>query len=456
MIRRSTLVFLTCLSALSAQAVAAESTAVMLPSSARAQTALGTAAQSLVAQASGSSAATSSATAALELGDRSSAVEVLQRRLQRSGYYGGRIDGIYGLATQRAVSAFQTTAAIEPTGRLDEKTWRQLQSSAAPEQPAALIPESVSESTLAKTALPVVAQLPAVEAEGTGEEASDVGEAPAGEAAAVDSGGSLGKIFGLSLGLVALIASFGIGFFIANRSNAEANDEGDWQRPDPKPSPGLPYINTQAISQANGSGMAGSNAGRPTANLATVSADSSPVSANGQMGEAMPLAQTDIIDGLISDLRTPDPTRRRKAIWELGQRGNSLAMQPLVEAMGEADSKEKSLILAALSEIGIRSMKPLNRALAIALQDENPEVRKNAIRDLTRVYDLVVQISQMLGYATEDEDLEVRQTATWALDQLNRIRRSQDIDASMRSLPTSGTASIDLLSSEAVRRTPPQ
>ncbi|MEO1592030.1 MAG: HEAT repeat domain-containing protein, partial [Cyanobacteria bacterium J06632_22] len=72
--------------------------------------------------------------------------------------------------------------------------------------------------------------------------------------------------------------------------------------------------------------------------------------------------------------------------------------------------------------------------LAIALQDDNPEVRKNAIRDLTRIYDLVAQISQMLGHATEDEDPEVRQTANWALEQLGRIRKLPEMRSS--SLPS--------------------
>jgi len=182
----------------------------------------------------------------------------------------------------------------------------------------------------------------------------------------------------------------------------------------------------------------------------------------GQIGETAPMAQMDVIDGLIGDLRNPDPARRRKAIWELGQRGNSLAMQPLVNSMVDADSKEKSLVLAALSEIGIRSLKPMSRALAIAIQDDNPEVRKNAIRDLTRVYELVVQISQMLSHATEDEDSEVRQTATWALEQLNRIRRGHDEDPAMRAFSGgsggggigggSGSPPIDLLASEASLR----
>ena len=62
------------------------------------------------------------------------------------------------------------------------------------------------------------------------------------------------------------------------------------------------------------------------------------------------------------------------------------------------------------------------RALAIVLQDERPEVRKNGIRDLTRIYDALTQTSQLVRHATNDPDPEVQETARWALHQLNRIR----------------------------------
>jgi vesicle coat complex subunit len=61
----------------------------------------------------------------------------------------------------------------------------------------------------------------------------------------------------------------------------------------------------------------------------------------------------------------------------------------------------------------------MNQALAISLQDKNPQVRKNAIRDLTRIYDLMSQISQMLRHAMDDSDADVQETAKWALSQLN-------------------------------------
>ena len=45
----------------------------------------------------------------------------------------------------------------------------------------------------------------------------------------------------------------------------------------------------------------------------------------------------------------------------------------------------------------------------------------NAIRDLTRVYDTVVQLSPMLAHAAQDPDPGVQATAQWALSQLNRL-----------------------------------
>jgi hypothetical protein len=154
-----------------------------------------------------------------------------------------------------------------------------------------------------------------------------------------------------------------------------------------------------------------------------VSSDSSALATTKGGSLAQPrLPQVGVIETLMQDLQTRDLEKRRKAIWELGQRGDTRAVQPLVDLMLDADSKQRSLILSALSEIGTRTLKPMGKALAISLQDENPEVRKNAIRDLTRVYDLIAQISQMVQRATEDPDEEVRDTANWALKQLNRIK----------------------------------
>ncbi len=134
------------------------------------------------------------------------------------------------------------------------------------------------------------------------------------------------------------------------------------------------------------------------------------------------LAKTNTVPVLIKDLKSSDPQKRRKAIWELAQKGDSRAVQPLVDLIIDSDSKQRSLILEAISQIGIKTLTPMNKALALSLQDDNPDVRKNAIRDLTLVYELVSQVSQLLSYSVNDPDPEVQETARWALTQLERIR----------------------------------
>ncbi|MBS0017233.1 MAG: HEAT repeat domain-containing protein [Arthrospira sp. SH-MAG29] len=130
----------------------------------------------------------------------------------------------------------------------------------------------------------------------------------------------------------------------------------------------------------------------------------------------------DRIEELILQLQYPNPNHRSKAIWELAQQGDSRAIEPLVNLLFTSDSKQRSKILAALAEISTRCIKPMSRALVFALQDENPEVRQNAIRDLTRIYDLMYQTSQILQRAMDDPEPDVRETAQWAADKLSRMR----------------------------------
>ncbi len=472
MIRRSTLVFLTCLTAIGAPA--------MRPKIAAASIAPGSgSSQTLMAQASGGSAA-GSVSSALDVGARGEAVKVVQRRLQQSQYYKGPVDGIYGLATQRAVSTFQSDANLATSGRLDDETWQELQAvlstqndantePAANQKPAtdaepATFAANAADATPLLEAMPTASELPAIEQDGVAINVTTADAATVDDAEAVDdtvvvddTADGISPALGWGLGLAGLLASFGVGFLVANRGKSKVGSAvGDpWGEAD---------LDAGTLTQSPSGRMETPVTGQPGPRLSgsslalqtgAIAPTTSALQTSSQMGEVSSLTQGDVVGGLIGNLRNPDPVSRRKSIWELGQRGNSMAVQPLVDAMVDADSKEKSLLLAALSEIGARSLKPMNRALAIALKDDNPEVRKNAIRDLTRIYELVVQISQMLGHATEDEDAEVRQTATWALEQLNRIRRVSDTDPNMRAFTGgSGAKPIDLLSSEAsIRRT---
>ncbi|TRU36512.1 MAG: HEAT repeat domain-containing protein [Microcystis aeruginosa Ma_MB_F_20061100_S20] len=131
------------------------------------------------------------------------------------------------------------------------------------------------------------------------------------------------------------------------------------------------------------------------------------------------IPNVDLILRLIESLRDNDPRTRRRAVWKLAQVSDSRAMQPLVDSMVDGDSYERSLTLEALAQICTRSLRPMNQALAISLQDKNPQVRKNAIRDLTRLYDIMSQISQLICHALDDPDEEVQETARWAVRQLN-------------------------------------
>ncbi|BAU42542.1 Putative peptidoglycan binding domain protein [Leptolyngbya sp. O-77] len=170
---------------------------------------------------------------------------------------------------------------------------------------------------------------------------------------------------------------------------------------------------------------------QPVDSLAHAAPDSNPeTSLETVLTETTRLQRISIVDKLLEELHSPDPATRRKAIWELGQAGDSRAVQPLVDLLVEADSQQCSLILATLSEIALRTLKPMKQALLTSLRDSNADVRKNAIRDVTRMYDVVTQMSDLLSHAVNDPDPEVQATARWAIAQLSRGRSRSDLNGS--------------------------
>ena len=58
------------------------------------------------------------------------------------------------------------------------------------------------------------------------------------------------------------------------------------------------------------------------------------------------------------------------------------------------------------------------------MSDNDAEVRKNAIQDLTSLYHSMSTITIRLSKMIDDRDLEVRQTAKWALEQFNQMADS--------------------------------
>ncbi|MEM7591173.1 MAG: hypothetical protein AAF383_06575 [Cyanobacteria bacterium P01_A01_bin.83] len=127
----------------------------------------------------------------------------------------------------------------------------------------------------------------------------------------------------------------------------------------------------------------------------------------------------DVVFELTKDLQSSDRNVRRKAIWELAKLGDSRVIAPLMAIMPQANSVDKSLVVKAVTQITKRSFKPVNVKLLKMLDDDNPQVRVNAILDLAAFYKFVAPVTQQLCKMQLDSDPQVRQTASRVLQNLN-------------------------------------
>ncbi|MEH2379359.1 MAG: peptidoglycan-binding protein [Nostoc sp.] len=313
--------------------------------------------------------------AVLSFGSQGSDVQRLQTQLKQLGYYSGVVNGQYNASTKIAVARFQKAKGLKVDGIMGLATSGKLQ--AAMEAKNQIITSRIFTSPAA-TSKPTATPKP------------------------IERGFVWWLIFAIGV-----LGSIGALIYLLR-----------WFR-QVKQVENSEISNTKSLTEAKKNPM-------PPLLLETVTilqTATPPLTTQLLLPEKTSrLAKLNIIDELIQDLRSSDPTKRRKAIWDLGQQGDSRAIHPMAELMIDADSQERSLILAALAEIGTRTLKPMNRALAISIQDESPQVRQNAIRDLTRVYDMMGQMSQMLRHALEDPDPDVQATARYALTQMNRMR----------------------------------
>jgi Putative peptidoglycan binding domain/non-SMC mitotic condensation complex subunit 1 len=316
----------------------------------------------------------------LRYGSRKSDVQILQTQLKQLGYYSGAVDGQYNASTETAVAKFQKAKGLKIDGIAGLETRGRLQAALADKNQIVTSPIITS---------PIVAPL-----------------APTSPASAKPKPTERGFVWWLIFA-IGVLGCMGALFYLLRRFRQVKQVQKS------------EILANESLSEGN--------IEPTTLHLPEIAAN--PQTATPQLSTQLllpektsRLAKLNIVDELIQDLRSSDPTKRRKAIWDLGQQGDSRAIQPMVDLMIDADSQESSLILAALTEIGIRTLKPMNRGLAISLQDESPQVRQNAIRDLTRVYDMMGQMSQMLRHALEDPDAEVQATARYALTQMNRMR----------------------------------
>ncbi len=326
----------------------------------------------------------------LGIGSVGEDVKALQTQLKKLGYYDGIADGQFNATTRTAVTKFQQDKGLLPDGIAGSQTRELLRT------------EVAKKTSLISTPTPQ----------------------PVSEPSLNENKSKQTNLIRLGLITLGILAGVGILFYIVKwlRNSRGLNNSQNYLDEDTElvqPSHEQEQLEDADLIEPPAHKIVNSNKkdvfDRGSSTIAPPERLLPPAKTSR-------LAKVNVIDELILDLENSNSTQRRKAIWELGQKGDSRAIQPLVEQMVNSDSQQRSLILAALSEIGARTLKPMNRALAVSMQDESPEVRKNAIRDLTRIFDMMGQISQMLSMAMEDEDPEVQQTAKYAISQMNRIR----------------------------------
>lgn len=321
----------------------------------------------------------------LKEGDEGEEVKILQEQLQELGYFEEEPSGEYDFGTKRAIARFQTDNGLENDGIAGAATRKSIQKAITKkkgEQKEDSQPKKAqSESRFTKKSLLI-----------------------------------------FLAGLIFLGALSGGAFLLLRWRRASQED--DWEEEmeeeseDSEELEELLVEENHELPSTNGSAE---NHSAPAPQPQKILKVKAPV----------PLAKVDRIEELIKDLQESDRIKRRQAIWELAQKGDSRAVKPLSNLIIESDSQQCGLILEALSQISTRTLKPVNRALAMSLQDDNPEVRKNAIRDLTKVYDMVNQVNQLLQLACDDSDPEVQETARWAAEKLGKLRimpGSMDMD----------------------------
>ena len=423
----------------------------------------------------------------LQLGDTDPRVPEIQRLLGIAGYYEGDPTGIFDISTDLAVSRFQESHSLDPTGIVDSTTWERLQSL------------DTSSGNSGTTSNP----------KDSPSQTSKTTSSPPKER----SGGFSKLMLWLSLlivtiGVVGMVFYWLLRLFEGGNPDADTDDfdelppdthldlfSGDSGQhttesqpseqtlepatppttpnpilatpevqpstlptvspadiptpipspepqpipaqiapptPTPPPQPSHPSI-TPLIASPEPSqtpdvsiSMASLPVTSPAPMVTSLSSANSAV--DSALSSEIVTTKVSVMEHLLQDLHHPEPSQRKKAIWELGRRGDSRAIRPLVDLMLQSDSQQRSLILAVLAEISTRTLEPMQQALALSFQDDSPEVRKNALRDLTRIFDSMSQMGYFISNGVHDRDPSVRETAKWAMTQLERIRSSAGLD----------------------------
>ena len=136
----------------------------------------------------------------------------------------------------------------------------------------------------------------------------------------------------------------------------------------------------------------------------------------------LPSAQsTPAPDSPIGRLTHGDFEVRRAAARELGERGDTRAVDPLIAAMEDHDSDVRAAVAQALGELEDgRAVRPL----LAALHDADDGVRESAARSLVQIGKPAVR--RLIG-ALQDHDSNVRATVARALGDINDTRATKPL-----------------------------
>lgn len=422
----------------------------------------------------------------LTMGMKNGAVKDLKRRLKQLGHYQGSVTSVYDEATQDAVIKFQTEHSLEPTGEFDlaafeilerqeQKLLKKAQEKAKQEsqrQRKLLLVGFGGTVGLIGLAGGVILLFRFVNSKGR----RDVADSSLQDAGHTESYHHADGTPSTSLSLpladnsvypsgssskfeqpttdeerrslhspASLNGHHRLGKTTTTASDPSGNGQLVIQHTDPFSTPTTSSLvvdewaeNSATPSNENGQSSHAPEVSHTSAHEVTTvpTLTATPTYRNGhEPGMLVASAHPELaplldrVELLIRDLQSLDAETRRQAIWELAQDSDSRAVQPLVNLLLDSDSQQQGLILEALSQIGIRTLKPINRALALSIQDDNAQVRKNAIRDVTHIYSLVSQLSHLVSYATDDPDPDVQVTAKWALEQIKQIRTTDQSES---------------------------
>ncbi len=231
----------------------------------------------------------------LRYGSRKSDVQILQTQLKQLGYYSGAVDGQYNASTETAVAKFQKAKGLKIDGIAGLETRGRLQAALADKNQIVTSPIITS---------PIVAPL-----------------APISPATTTPKATERGFVWWLIFA-IGVLGCMGALFYLLRRFRQVKQVQKS------------EILANESLSEGNIKAT--------TLHLPEIAAN--PQTATPQLSTQLllpektsRLAKLNIVDELIQDLRSSDPTKRRKAIWDLGQQGDSRAIQPMVDLMIDAD-----------------------------------------------------------------------------------------------------------------------